>query len=254
MKSLFILAAGVLIGVLGPRMLGTIFSQPEDPAVNSVAKRNSARSIAESDTIRPEPRHRTVPMPREQVAFDARLKAALADQSMEDSSSQQRPPNDRFSAWLAGVTLTPVQKDAIRSELEARLTAGEENPLAPGSSFDLWLRNRLAADALASWTANQSAHSADKIERRANRLLVGLQRSLSLTSEQKDSIYPQLVEWAGENPHNILGSDSQDPDEQEKSFAARVEKLSALIPADQREALAEWVAEFLPTYCLEESD
>ena len=161
---------------------------------------------------------------------------------------------DRFSTWLAGITLSQQLKDAIRARLDSQLEMGNQDPLAVGSPFDLWLRNRLDADALASWTTNQNAYSADKIERRANRLLVGLQGSLSLTPEQKDSIYPQLVEWAGENPKNILDDDVKNVAEREKALAARVETLSALVPAEQREALAEWVADFLPTYWLQESE
>jgi hypothetical protein len=77
---------------------------------------------------------------------------------------------------------------------------------------------------------------------------------LSLTPEQKDSIYPQLVEWAKEKPQDILGNDTQNAAEHENALAARVEKLSTLVPAEQQEALAEWVADFLPTYWLEESN
>ena len=242
------------MGFLCSRMFGTIYSQPQNSTVNSVTKRSITRPTAESEASLSELRRRSDPAATEQAAFGARLKASLADQSLEDSSSQQRPDSDRFSRWLAGVAMSPPQKEVIRAHLEAQLAAGDEGPLAAGSPFDLWLREHLAADALASWTANQNAHSADKIERRANRLLVGLQSALSLTSEHKDSIYPQLVKWAEENPQNIFGNESQDAEEQEKSLAARVEQLSALIPAEQHEALAEWVAEFLPTYCLEESD
>jgi hypothetical protein len=254
MKSLFILTAGILIGWLGSQLLGVTNSQHQHLAEDSVTQRNSARSPAEAEARSLGLRGRSDEVPREQAAFDARLKAALAAPSAEVSSSQQKPSNDRFSSWLAGVTLSEQLKDAIRAQLEVRQVAGDEEPLTAGSPFDLWLRDRLDASALASWTANQNAQSADRIERRANRLLVGLQSSLALTPEQKDAIYPQLVEWAGENPQNILGNDSQDAAEQEKSLAARVEKLSALVPAEQREALADWVAEFLPTYCLQESD
>lgn len=254
MRNLLLLTIGILIGWFDSHIFGVTSSQHQNFAEDSISKRNSTRLPAEADGRKPGLRGRSDEPTREQAAFDTRLKAALADQSMDVSSSPQKPPNDAFSAWLAGITLSPQLKDEIRARLEVQRTTSDEDPLATGSRFDFWLRDRLDADALASWTADQNAHSADKIERRANRLLVGLQGSLSLTLEQKDAVYPQLVEWAREDPRNILGADSQDAAEQEKSFAARVDKLSALVPAEQREALAGWVADFLPTYCLQESD
>ncbi len=252
LKNILILFAGISIGWLGSQMTGARKNPPQNSAVDSVTKQNSTRQLAESDARMQGLRGRSDEVTREQAAFDARLKAAVADPPMEVSSIPRKQPSDRASMWLAGINLPPHMKDAIRAQLEVQLTAGGENPFTVGSPFDLWLRDRLDAEALASWTTEQTAHSVDQIERRANQLLVGLQGSLPLTPEQKDSIYPQFVEWARENPQNLLGDDSGDSAEQERAMDARIAKLAATLPAAQREALAEWVADFLPNYCLKE--
>jgi hypothetical protein len=251
-KNILILLAGILIGWLGSQMIRATNHLPQNTAVDSVTKQNSTRQLAEPDARVQGLRNRPDEATREQAAFDARLKAAVADPPMEVSSTPRKSPSDRASMWLAGISLPRQIKEAIRAQLEIHLTAGGENPITVGSPFDLWLRDRLDGDALASWTTEQNAHTADQIERRANQLLVGLQSSLPLTPEQKDSIYPQFVEWARENPQTLIGDDSEDSAEQERTMVARIEKLSAALPAAQREALAEWVAEFLPNYCLKE--
>jgi hypothetical protein len=248
MKTLLIFMVGIALGWLGSRAFQAADTWDQDQSANSGTKKKSAPQIATIESRTRSTRERVGKTSGYDAAFEARLKLATSRPTEVITSSQ--PPNDsKFSRWLAGLAVSAQMRNEIIKEFDARLVAGEVDPLTAGSSFDLWLRDRLDTNSLASWTAMQGEHSADQVERRANQLMVGLQNSLSLSPTQKDALFQQLVEWAKEKPANLTAGDPLISEETTRRF----NELAPLIPADQHAALNDWIAEYLPSYWIKES-
>lgn len=249
MKTPLIFLAGIALG-----WLGAVTFQASEPSsgefvtasANGVNHRSASNTVASNARTRRQP-DRLAPARAYDDAFEARLKAATSE-NLEIPPIAPTPnlSDARFSGWLAAAALSDALRGEIRKRFEALLVTSDADPLVAGSEFDLWLSERLEADSLGAWETLREEHAADTVERRANQLLVGLQGALSLNPSQKDALYAPLVEWVRQNPPDLTGS-------QESAATQSFNELAAMIPADQQDALADWMAEFLPSYWLQES-
>jgi hypothetical protein len=242
MQKLLYLLAGILLGWLGALVFQTGRNDERNVAESVAGKVRSSGKAGANDSRIQRSSNGATPA----ATFAAQIKAAVR-QPVESQLTEnaQGVADARLSAWLTGTTLSEAVREEILTRYDSSVTAGETDPLAPGTPFDIWLRERLDPDSLSSWNAVKDAHSADVVERRANQMLSGLQGALSLSPAQKDTLYPQLVEWAREAPPTTADGD--------RWLEERLQEISKLIPADQHALLEQWAAEFFPTYWMQES-
>jgi hypothetical protein len=161
--------------------------------------------------------------------------------------------DQRFTRWLEQSGLPADLRAQISAAYSKEQAAGTgEDPLRAGSRFEQWLREQLDADTAATWDALRDEHLGDVVERRANRLLVGLQDAVALSNEQKDAIYPKLTAWVRDELKQPITEGQSEPGAREDWLASRYDELSAMLPADQQDAIADWLVEFLPEYWLTE--
>lgn len=185
----------------------------------------------------------------------ARLAEALRQPVPDKPSdaSAASTADQRFTRWLEGSGLpTDLRAEIAAAYAREKAAGGSVDPLQAGSPFDQWLRERLTAATAATWDALRDEQRNDVVERRANRLLVGLQDTMALTNEQKDAIYPKLAEWVRAEMDQPITEGQSKSEAREEWLASRYSDLSAMLPADQHDAIADWLTEFLPEYWLAE--